>query len=66
MEFMVAGGEGGGRDSWRVWDRHVHTAAFKMDNQQGPTIQHMQFCSCYVAAYMRGEFGGEQIHVHMY
>ena len=21
-----------------VWDRHVHTAMFKMDNQQGPTV----------------------------
>ena len=27
-----------GRDSWGVWDGHVHTAIFKMDNQQGPTI----------------------------
>ena len=21
-----------------VWDGHVHTAIFKMDNQQGPTV----------------------------
>ena len=21
-----------------VWDRHVHTTVFKMDNQQGPTV----------------------------
>ena len=28
----------GGRDSERVWDGHVHTAIFKTDNQQGPTI----------------------------
>ena len=26
-----------GRNSWGVWDRQVHTAVFKMDNQQGPT-----------------------------
>ena len=26
----------GGR-RMRVWDGHVHTAIFKMDNQQGPT-----------------------------
>ena len=24
--------------SWRVWDGYVHTAIFKMDNQQGPTV----------------------------
>ena len=27
----------GGRDRLRVWDWHVHTAIFKIDNQQGPT-----------------------------
>ena len=36
---MVAGmrGTDGGRDSQGVWDGHVHSAIFKMDNQQGPT-----------------------------
>ena len=28
-----------------VWDRHVHTAIFKKDNQQGPTVQHREPCS---------------------
>ena len=28
----------GGRDRWGVHDAHVHTAAFKMDNQQNPTV----------------------------
>ena len=28
----------GVRDSYRVWDKHVNTAIFKMDNQQGPTV----------------------------
>ena len=27
-----------GEDSKGVWDGHVHTAVFKMDNQQGPPI----------------------------
>ena len=27
-----------GRDSCRVWDKHVNTAKFKMDKQQGPTV----------------------------
>ena len=31
---MVAGMKG----SWGVWGGHVHTAVFKMDNQQGPTV----------------------------
>ena len=31
-------GRMGGRDSQGVWDWHVHTAVFKMDNQQGPTV----------------------------
>ena len=25
-------------NSYRVWDGHVHTAIFKMDSQQGPTV----------------------------
>ena len=28
-----------GRDSQGVWDGHVHTGIFKMDNQQGPTVK---------------------------
>ena len=31
-------GKGGGRDRLGVWDGHVHTAVFKMDNQPGPTV----------------------------
>ena len=34
----------GGRDSQAVWEGYVHTAIFKMVNQQGPIIQHMEFC----------------------
>ena len=33
------------RDSDGVWDEHVHAAIFKMDNQQGPTVEHMELCS---------------------
>ena len=34
----VTGKNGRKRDSLGVWDGQVHTAVFKMDNQQGPTI----------------------------
>ena len=27
-----------GRDSYGVWDGLAHTAVFKMDNQQGPSV----------------------------
>ena len=27
-----------GRDKLGVWDGHVHTTTFKIDNQQGPTL----------------------------
>ena len=37
-------GKIGGGNSWGVWNRHIHTAAFKMDNQQGPTVKHMELC----------------------
>jgi len=38
-ELMVTIGEGRGGGIVRVWDEHVHTAIFKMGNQQG------QLCS---------------------
>ena len=37
-ELIVAGGKDGGRVSEGVWVGYVHTAIFKMDNQQGPTV----------------------------
>ena len=36
---MVAGGKDGIRNSSGVWDGHVHTAVFKMDNQEGLTAE---------------------------
>ena len=44
-KLMVVGGRTGGRDSQEVWSGHVHAAVFKMDNQQGPTVQHGELCS---------------------
>ena len=35
----------GRRDSWGLWEGHVHTAIFKMDNQQRPPAWHMLLCS---------------------
>ena len=35
----------GRRDSQGDWNGHVHTAVFKMDNQQGPPVQHRDLCS---------------------
>ena len=34
-----------GKGQLGVWDGHVHTAIFKMDNLQGPTVQHRELCS---------------------
>ena len=34
----IARGKDGGGDSFGVWDGQVHTAVFKMDSQQGPTV----------------------------
>ena len=28
-----------------VWDGHEHNPIFKMNKQQGPILQHMEFCS---------------------
>jgi len=53
----------GGRDSWGIWEEHVHTAMFEMDNQQGTILEHMELCSCSVAAR---EEGGLEENGYMY
>ena len=35
LHLMVAGS---GRDILGVWDGHVYTVIFKMENQQGPIV----------------------------
>ena len=42
---MVAGEKDGRRDSQGVWDGHGPTAAFNMENHQGPARQHRELCS---------------------
>ena len=38
-----------------------------MDNQQGPTVLSIgNSAQYYVAAWMEGEFGGEEIHVYIW
>ena len=42
---MVARGGGGwGKNNYRVWDSHIHTAILKMYNRHGPSIQHRELC----------------------
>ena len=50
------------RDSYGVWDQHVYTGIFKMDNQQGPTVQYSELCSVLCGSLDgRGVWDG---HVH--
>ena len=49
----------GGVDNQGVWDRHVHTVIFKMDNQQGPTVQLRELCSMLCSSLDRRSVGGE-------
>ena len=61
---MVAGG---GRDSYGVRGGHVHTAVFKMDNQQGPTAQHRELCSVLCGSLdWVGGLRGEWIRVYVW
>ena len=36
------GGGGWGRDGVGVWDQEMETIIYRMDKQQGPTIQHRE------------------------
>ena len=38
MNLQLPGGRVVGRDGLGAWDRNAHSAVFKIDNQQGPTV----------------------------
>jgi len=42
---VASGGRREGRHSQGVWDGHVRTAVFKLENQQGPAVEHKELCS---------------------
>ena len=51
----------GGRESQGVWDRHVYTAIFKMDYQQGPPVQFTELYSM-----LCGSLDGKGVWGRMY
>ena len=50
LQLPVRGMVAGGRDRLAAWVWHIRMAVFKMDDQQGPTVQHRElgliFCNC--------------------
>ena len=48
-----------------VWEGHVHTAMFKMHNQQGPTVEHTELCPVLCGSRDGRGFRGERIPVHV-
>ena len=44
---------------------HAHTAVVKMDNQQGPTVQHRELCAMLCGCLDGWKFEGDG-HVHVY
>ena len=53
-----------GRDRLGVWDWHVHTTIFKIDNQQGPTLLHRECCSIFCNNLNR-KIIWKRIHVYV-
>ena len=39
-----------GKGQLGLWESQVHTATFKIDNQQRPIVQHMELCSMLCAS----------------
>ena len=56
----------GERDSWGVWDRHLHTAVLKVDNQEGLLYSTGSSAQRYIAAWMGAGLGGEWMHVSVW
>ena len=45
MNLWLPGGQGREKDRLGIWNWHVHTAIFKIDNQKGTMVQHREHCS---------------------
>ena len=66
-ELLVAREKGVGRDSLGVWDGHVHSGTFKMDNQQGHTVQQRGLCSMLCGSLNgRGVWGKMDTYIYTY
>ena len=42
------GGGGWARDGLGVWDQQMQTIIYRMDKQQGPTVQHRELYSIFL------------------
>ena len=48
IDLCLSRGGGWGKDGLGVWDQQMQTGIYRMDKQQGPTVQHreLQSISC--------------------
>ena len=56
----------GGSDTQGLWEGHVHTEIFKMDNQQRHIVQHMELCSMFMCQPGLEEGLGENEYMYIY
>ena len=47
----------GGKNNYELWEGHVHTATFNMDNQQRPIYSTWNSAQLFVAAWMKESLG---------
>ena len=70
MNLQVAGvwrgREDRGRDSQGVWDGQVHITYLKWITHKDLWYSTGNSAQCHVAAWMGGEFGGEQTHAYVW
>ena len=60
-------GRMGVRDSWGIWNQHVHTAIFRMNNQpRSYCMAQGTLLNVIWHPWIGGESGGEQVHVYVW
>ena len=64
--MVIRWGKDGGKGQLGECNVHVHTALFKMDSHQAPTVWQGNSVQCYVVTWMGGEFGEGWIHVQVW
>ena len=56
--------DSGRRDGLGVWDQQMQTSAYRMDKQQGPTVQHRGLYSISVIRHNGKEYEKQDIYMY--
>ena len=55
-----------GRDKVGIWDSLIHNTIYRIDNQQGPTVQHKELYAQYFVTICKGKESEKRIDTYIH